>query len=203
MRQRFGRGIVFGAALVAVAVGVPAVALAIQGPNTPQQPPTPIRGVGAVTSSQPSELDQRTASTLSMLNDRGLGAAALGKRLLAEARTLATTVNGRRLYLVPTEAGKLCTYLQDSGEACTEPLSRANPAQIVVEDRDGPGGAGPIVFGVTMDGVRSVTFAVAGQRHVVAASGNAFVFRGTSEMSAAEVLGVSATLDDGTVLSLE
>ncbi|HLA13684.1 MAG TPA: hypothetical protein VJZ25_01550 [Gemmatimonadaceae bacterium] len=202
MRHRFGRRIAVGGACVAVAVGIPTVALAIRVANAPSPAASPIQGIGLVTSSQERGLDPRTAATLRMLNDRGLGAAALGKRLLTEARTVSTRISGKRLYLVPTETGKLCLFLEESGEACSEPLSQANPAQVVVEDRDGPGGVGPTVFGVAIDGVRSVTFAADGDRHVVPVTGNAFVFRGNSEMSAGSVLAVSATLDDGRVLSL-
>lgn len=201
MRKGFRRGIAIGAVTLAVAVGIP-IGLSIRVANAPSQATSSNPGIGLVTSSYESALDPKTATTLRMLNERGFGAAALGKRSLTEARTVSTTVGGRRLYLVPTENGKLCLFLEESGEACSEPISPANPAQVVVEDRDGPGGVGPTVFGVAMDGVRSVTFAAGGDRHVVPVTGNTFVFRGNSEMSAGSVLAISATLDDGTTLPL-
>lgn len=202
MRQRFGRGLGIGVACAAVAVGIPTIALAIRSTDAPSQPPSPVQAIGLVTSSQASGLDPATATTLRMLNERGLGAAVLGKRLLTEARTLPTTISGKRLYLVPTETGKLCLYLEGSVEAWFDPVSQANPALLVAEDRDGPGGVGPTVYGVAMDGVRTVTFTAGGDRHVVPVTGNVFVFRGDSETSAGSVMAISATLDDGTDLSL-
>lgn len=202
MRQRLGRRVAVGFACAAVAVGVPTVALAIRGADAPSQPPSPVQTIGLVESSQASGLDPATAATLRMLNERGLGAAVLGKRLLAEARILPTTINGKRLYLVPTETGKLCLHLEGSGEAWFDPISQANPALLVAEDSDGPGGVGATVYGVAMDGVRSVTFTAGGNRHVVPVTGNVFVFHGDSETSAGLVDAISATLNDGTALSL-
>jgi hypothetical protein len=202
MRQMFGRGVAVGLAFAAVAVGIPTVALAIRGADGASQPRRPVQAIGPVSSSQAAGLDRVTATTLRMLNQRGIGAAILGKRSLTEARTLSTTVDGRRLYLVPTETGKVCLYLEGSVEAWFDPISPANPALLVAEDRDGPGGVGPTVYGVAMDGVRSVTFAAGGDRQVVPVIGNVFVFHGDPEVSADSVTAISATLNDGTDLSL-
>ncbi len=202
MKPRFRRGFAIGAVCATVAVGIPAVALAIRGANAPSAPATANQPIGLVTSAEKSAVDPRTAATLGMLNDRGHAAAAVGKRLVNDARTLPMTISGKRLYLVPTGKGKLCLFLEGSGETCSDRLSQANPALIVAEDDDGPGGVGPTVYGVAMDGVRSVTIAIGGERHVIPVTANAFVFRGDSAATAASLLAMSAARDDGTTLSL-
>jgi hypothetical protein len=201
MRQSFGRQVVVGLVFAVMAV-IPTVALATRGTDAPSQRSVPLPSIGLVTSSQAGGLAPATVSTLRMLDDRGIGTAILGKRLAAEARTLSTRVNGKRLHLVPTETGKLSLHLEGSGETWFDPISKANPVLLVAEDRDGPGGVGATVYGVAMDGVRTVTFAFGGETHVVPVTENVFVFRADSELRAGSLDAISATFDDGSALPL-
>jgi hypothetical protein len=194
--------VALGAVGVAIAAGVTVVAVAVGATGGSSQSATSPPGIGLVTSAQVGGLDAGTAATLRTENTVGLGSAVLGQRLLSRARTVPATINGLHLYLVPTDKGKLCVYLEASGESCTDALSSANPVHLIAEDRDGPGGAGPIVFGVAMDGVRSVTFTIGGQSQTVAVNGNSFEFQGTSDTDITSVLPISATLADGTVTPL-
>jgi len=164
----------------------------------------PFSGIGAVTQAPFGEnaLDAKTASTLHALNDQDFGKGVLGAQLIAEARALPRMINGKRLYLIPTETGKLCAFLEGGTEACTEPLSEARPAAVIAMDDDGPGGVGAVVFGVAIDGVRTVSFTAAGARHVVPVKGNMFAFQGSPMMTAEGLSGQTATFDDGTTVRL-
>lgn len=198
MRQKLRLTSVVGVACAALAVGIPAVALGTGGANTPSQAPSPVPGVGPVTSSQAGGLDPSTETRIRTLNEQGVGASVLGNRLLGGARTLSTTIDGKHLYLVPTERGKVCLDFENSSEGWFDPLSQTNPVLLAAEDDDGPGGVGPTVYGVAMDGVRSVTFSAGGDRLVVPATGNVLVFHGDSKMSVESVTAISVTFNDGT-----
>ena len=198
MRQKLRLTLAIGVVGAALAVGIPAVALGTGGMRTAAQDTSPVPAVGPVTSSQATGVDPATETMLRTLNEQGVGAAVLGKRLLDGARTLSTTIDGKHLYLVPTETGKVCLDLEDSSEGWFDPVSQANPVLLAAEDDDGPGGVGPTVYGVAMDGVRSVTFTAGGDRHVVPVTQNVFVFHGDAKMSVESVTAISATFSDGT-----
>jgi hypothetical protein len=202
MRPTIGRRFAVAASCALVAIALPAIALALRG-SSASPASTSATGIGAVSSSRETALDAASASTERMLNARGFLTATAGARLLSEARTVPVTVAGSRLYLVPTEKGKLCLFLEVYGETCSDPIGAANPALIVAEDRDGPGGAGPLVYGVAMDGVSSVTFELGGRRATVHVAQNTFVYRGDSAASAGTLLPVSASFADGSSTPLD
>jgi hypothetical protein len=203
MRQHLKRWAVIGTGCITLAVGVPAIALSMRMASTSPDS-DPFQGIGAVTQAPTGEsvLDAKTANTLHALNGQGFGKAVLGSQLVAEARELPTTIIGKRLYLIPTETGKLCAFLEGGTEACTEPLSEARPAAVVAMDDDGPGGVGALVFGVAIDGVRTISFTAAGKRHVVLVRGNVFAFQGSPMMTAECLSEQTATFDDGTTVRL-
>lgn len=204
MRQNLNRWAAIGAACTALAVGGPALALAVRDASSAPPSGSPFQGIGSVTPAPSGQgvVDSKTAATLRALNERGSGRSVLGSQLVGEARTLPTPINGKRLYLIPTETGMLCAFLEGGAEACTRPLSDERPALAIAMDDDGPGGVGPTVFGVAIDGVRTISFTAAGARQVAAVSGNVFAFEGGSMMSAAALSGLTATFDDGTTVRL-
>jgi hypothetical protein len=159
----------------------------------------PFSGIGAVAGVASGEdvLDGDTANRLRRANAAGHAKTVLGSQLLEEARMLPTAVHGRRLYLIPTEAGKFCLFLEGRAEACGEPLSKARAVVLVATDDDGPGGTGPTVFGIALDDVRTVSFAANGQRYFVPIHQNAFVFEGTPDMNVADVSAPLVTFSDG------
>ncbi len=141
-------------------------------------------------------------ATLDALNQQGAGKNTLGAQLVDKARVMSTVVGGKRLYLLPTENGALCAFREGGTEACTAPLTESNPALVVADDSDGPGGIGPIVFGVALDGVTSVSVTTRGREQSIAVTKNVFVYQAGSETSAADVSGVAVTLANGGILRI-
>jgi hypothetical protein len=136
------------------------------------------------------------------LNEEGIGRDVIGVQTVGAARLLTTLANTKRPYLIPTEAGKICLVLEGGNEACTDPLTASTPAMVVTVDADGPGGTGPLVFGVAMDGVRAVSFSATDSRSVVPVVDNVFSIQGDSAMTAASVSEPTATFDDGRVVPI-
>lgn len=203
MRQKLRLTIVIGAACAGLAVVIPAVALGTGGGGSaPPQSASSVTAIGPVTSSTPGGVDPITQARIRTLNAEEVGAAILGNRSIGSARTLTTTVDRKHLYLVPTTAGKVCLDLEGSAEGWFDPLSRANPVLFAAVDDDGPGGIGPTVFGVAMDGVRSVTFTAGGTAYVVPVAQNVFAFHGAASMSVESVSARSAMFADGSEQAL-
>jgi hypothetical protein len=190
---RMGVGVV--AACAALAAGISALVVGNDG-ATAANAPTP--SIGPVSSSQPGGLDAATLAGVQALNREGVGAALLGQRLIGDARSLPTRVDGYQLYLLPTETGKLCLGLGNSLEEWFDPLSQTHPVLFAATDKDGPGGVGPTVFGVAIDGVRTVTFTIDGARQTVPITGNVFVFHGASDANFNSIAPISATFANGT-----
>jgi hypothetical protein len=91
---RMGVGVV--AACAALAAGISALVVGNDG-ATAANAPTP--SIGPVSSSQPGGLDAATLAGVQALNREGVGAALLGQRLIGDARSLPTRVDGYQLYL--------------------------------------------------------------------------------------------------------
>jgi hypothetical protein len=194
-----------GASVVAVvsaalAIGVSVIAVGSGGAKAAD---TPTPAIGPVSSSQAGGLDAATRAGIQALNKHDVGAAVLGQRLIADARTLPTKVDGYQIYLVPTATGKLCLGLGLALEAWFDPLSQTHPVLFGARDNDGPGGVGPTVYGVAVDGVSSVTFTIDGARQTVPVAGNVFVFHGPSDANFESLAPVAATFADGTVQALK
>lgn len=158
--------------------------------------------VGPVSSSRAGGLDAASRTHIEALNGRGVGDAVLGQRLIAEARTLPTRVDGWQLYLVPTKKGKLSFGLGSSLEEWFDPLSQTHPVLFAATDDDGPGGVGATVYGVAIDGVTSILLTIGGAQKTVPVSGNVFVFHGDPAADFSSIAPISATFADGTVQAL-
>lgn len=202
MRRHFPRWAVICLTALTLAISIPAIALSMEQ-TASQAPQDPFGRIGAAGHARTAAvLDPASAATVQMLNTRGQGTRVLGAQLAVEARLLPTRIGGKQLYLIPTEKGKLCALLEGGAEACTDPLTDERPAFLVAMDDDGPGGAGPTVFGVALDGVRTISVAAGGSRMVVPVSENTFTFVGDSALSVADVAPSSATFDDGRTVDL-
>ena len=183
-----------------LAVGISAVAVGNSGAKTAAAPTS---SIGPVSSSRAGGLDAVTRARIQALDSQGVGAALLGQRLIADARTLPTRVDGYQLYLVPTETGKLCLGLGNTLEEWFDPLSRTHPVLFAAMDDDGPGGIGATVYGVATDGVSNVTFSIDGAEETVPVTGNVFVFHAKSDANFDSLAAVSATFANGTVQALK
>jgi hypothetical protein len=193
MTLRMGVGVV--AACAAFAAGISAFVVTNDG-ATAATAPSP--SIGPVSSGQPGGLDAATLKGVQALNRKGVGATLLGQRLISDARTLPTRVDGYQLYLVPTQTGKLCLGLGNSLEEWFDPLSQTHPVLFAATDRDGPGGVEPTVYGVAIDGVRTVTFTIDGAQRSVPVTGNVFEFHGDSDSEFDSIAPISATFSNGT-----
>jgi len=197
-KMKLGVGVgVVAVVTAALAIAIPALAgnsaaKSVAGPS-----------IGAVASSHLGGLDAATVADIQTLNQRGVGAAVLGRRLVADARTLPTRVDGDQLYLVPTETGKVAFGLGNSLEEWVDPLSSTHPVLFAASDDDGPGGAGPTGYGVAIDGVSSVTLTIDGSQKTVPVAGNVFVFHGASDASFTSIAPVSANFANGTEQALK
>jgi hypothetical protein len=115
-------------------------------------------------------LDPATAAMLQRDGQRNLA----GRPLLGESRLLGTLPAGRRVYVVPTSAGRLCVVVERLAESCANPLTQATPITFAVAR---PAGEGPVAYGVARDGVASVSFRVGGRRVTVPVRNNLFAYQ--------------------------
>ena len=103
----------------------------------------------------------------------------IGKRLVDQARLVATLPDGRKLYLVPTSEHRLCVETATS-ESCGAALNHQAPITFTAEE-PGPGTA-PIAFGIAMDGVVSVSFTVNGGLPItLPVHDNVFAYEATAQ----------------------
>lgn len=160
-------------------------------PGSPVGPSTPVfAAIGAARrAGLPS--DALDAASAGMLE---LGNPSVGAPLVAEARRIGS-IEARGFYVVPTTTNRLCAVVAELAETCTDPLSANSPFTFDVIDADGPGGAGPVAFGVAEDSVTAVAFNVAGERHTAPVHNNVFVFRARSNDSPDDFTGAVATAE--------
>jgi hypothetical protein len=113
-------------------------------------------------------LDPATAAMLRSAEQR-----LAGRPLLGESRLLGALPTGRRVYLVPTSAGRLCVVVERLAASCGRPLTRSAPLTFAVTHS----GKGPVVYGVARDGIVSVSFTVGGRRVAVPVRNNLFAYQ--------------------------
>jgi hypothetical protein len=192
MSKYIRRWLIAGGVLGVAAVGS-SIAFAT---STGQSPGTqdPLANISALSSSS-SGLDNASARVVRAQNIRAAGIVGLG--LATQARALPGTVDGKRVYVLPTDQGYLCVILEGDTEACSPALSAQKPAFIVGVD-DGPGGVAPTFFGIAMDGVTQVRATVGGTSVSSPVKQNLFVFHGSSVTTLDDLSTSSATFADGT-----
>jgi hypothetical protein len=163
----------------------------------------PFGGISAVASTPSGEkvLDPSTASMVRVLNARYGSEGMPGLRLASEARVMPGTVNGQRVYLIPTDKGALCVVVEADSEMCASPLSATKPALVTVET-DAQAGAAPTVFGIAMDGVRKISLMAGGAPVSVPVRQNLFVLHGGPAMTLKSFSKPSVTFSDGRTVQL-
>jgi hypothetical protein len=124
---------------------------------------------------------------------------AIGTRLIAQSRRLGSLPAGNVVYAVPTSKGKLCIVVSASAESCGEPLNRAHPVTMTV-DEPGPGRA-PVVWGATADGVVSISFDAGSELITVPVTNNFYVWQGTPTEAQAPIGVATVTFNDGSTAS--
>lgn len=111
---------------------------------------SPFQGVAAAQNAAAGGLNATALTEL-----QGLQANAGGDirgQVVSNARQLTSNVVGHPAFMIPTEAGDFCIFVEQVGESCMTPLSSSNPVLFTVTDRDGPSGVGPTAWGIASDG---------------------------------------------------
>lgn len=183
------------AATVLLVLGLAASAFAA----VTASPADPLRGIAVAANPRTAAdvVDQATAALVSA-NDSAWANAAIGTRQISESKAIHARLDGRRVYLIPTDRGALCVAVERLAQTCSGPLSADRPATFTIIDSDGAGNGRPVAFGVARDGVVAVAFSVAGRPETVAVRGNWFVFRGlrgetTADFSSGRVIYVDGS----------
>jgi hypothetical protein len=189
------RRVVLLVALGSVALAVVAVALA-GGVD-------PFDGIGAADRPQQAgDLDPRVVALVERVNERrGSHTTVLGTTLdPASVRLVGKLHDGLRIYVARTANGELCELFimarGEGGVGCGPPLEGDMPTT-VASFRRGPK-TRPITWGVTRDGVTSVSFIAGGVEQTVRVVNNAWVYEGQS----AALRSITAHFDDGTSRTL-
>jgi hypothetical protein len=180
-----------------VAICASSIALSSSGSRSSVDP---LQGISAVKNAPAGVTDSSARDALESLKASDSGP--IADQQLDEARLLPATVSGHRLFLIPSTSGDLCMFVQSTIEACTSPLSLSHPALFSVVDPDGPGGVGPLVFGVARDGVSTISFNVDGVKETVPVTGNFFEYQAGGSINADGITDATATSANGQSASL-
>ena len=150
-RRRWKPTVVALAVVILLAVGGVAVAASW----------SPLSGIGAA--DRPVEpTDTLSAAVKEQIREHAMPGGVIGARLVDEARLLGELPDGHKVYAVPTSNGKLCILVAESGEACFDPLTHAEPITFESAKR---GPAAPLViWGATADDVVSISFEAGGNQ---------------------------------------
>jgi hypothetical protein len=204
MSKRLRRLTIVGVAVCAAAVGS-SIALATGGGgnstaaslNT-QDPVANISALG----SAPASLDRAAAGVVSRQNAITAATGIVGLGLPGQARTLPGTVDGKPVYVLPTDKGLFCAVTNDDSEVCSPAFTAQRPAFIGRMDDDGPGGAPPTFWGIAMDGVTQITATISGASVSIPVKHNLFEYHGSSATTVNDLSASSATFADGTSVQL-
>lgn len=152
--------------------------------------------VDSVLAPSGTPVDSETAAWLAAEDQTG-AMPQVGSHIFAASRRLGALPNGSAVYVVPTTRNRVCVVLEMSAESCGNPLSRTSPVTFTTVDSDGPGGTAPVAYGYTLDGVKSVSFAVAGAPRAIAVSNNLFVDAEAASVTIDDFSSPSVTFADG------
>jgi len=185
-------GVLLITAAVSVAVGISSFTLAARAAASSD----PLQLIASVRSAKPGAISATALITLQGIV-RNAGDGGGGEQVLTEARALPTPVGAHASYVIPSRTGDMCFFAEGVGEWCGPPLTLTEPVQFGVEDNDGPGGTGPLAFGLAADGVESITFSEDDTLHIVPVHQNVFEFVGAPSASVNSFTNVYATFADG------
>jgi hypothetical protein len=160
--------------------------------------PNPLGGIGAADHSQtPSDvLDAGVQAQLRADLVPPGGIDQVGVRRTDSARFVGTLPSGRKVYVVPTEQGRLCVVLARSAESCSGSLTPAEPVTFTAV-WDHPGDPA-YAYGVARDGVRSILFSFRGNHVTVPVEHNFYAYQTEPLDQPPGFGGLTVTLDDGT-----
>lgn len=197
MNGRTRRNLVLVAVVGALAVGAAAFGLATRAIASSNQQPAPFNLVGSAQTGPVSKLDPAASAALARFAQSAPSGSGAAEQILTAAYALPSGIGGHPAYLVPSQTGELCFFVNESIEGCGPPLTSGEPVRIGVFDRASQDAVGPTVFGLAADGVRSVTFALGGAVRTVAVRDNLFEFDAPASVTASDVTDVTATSTDG------
>ena len=187
-RRRWKPPIVALAVVFVLAVGGVAVAASWD----------PLLMIGAA--DRPAEpTDTLSPAAKEQLRENEMPGGVIGTRLVDRARLLGELPNGRKVYAVPTSKGKLCLYVDDSAESCSDPLTRERPMTFTAS-KVGPN-APHVIWGAAADEVVSVSFTVAGEAVTVPVKNNFYVWAGQPTATMQLGATTAVTFSDGTTAS--
>jgi len=156
----------------------------------------PFQGIAVAEAAASGSADAQVISELQAA--QGYAPGDLASQVPTGARAIAPTVDGNRAYVVPAKTGDFCLFVETLGEDCITPLTSTMPLLFIVSDPDAVGsGAGPLAYGLALDGVTSVSFKESGVTYTVPVRDNVFALRGPSSADALDVTDVKANFADG------
>lgn len=124
----------------------------------------------------------------------------IGTHLNDSARFVGALPDGRKLYVVATTKERLCVVAASLAESCGYALSHDSPITMTVVE-EGPGEP-PLVYGVAVDGVDSVSFEVNGSPITVPVHQNVYAYQGSAAEAQASISGTVVQFSDGSRLAL-
>lgn len=160
--------------------------------------PNPLGGIGAADHPQTPEDVLSTGVQAQLRDDRAPrgGIDQIGAHITDSARLVGALPSGRKVYLVPTEKGRLCVVLARAAESCGDSLTPAEPVTFTAV-WDHPGEPA-YAYGVARDGVRSISFAFRGGHVTVPVERNFYAYQ-TEPLDQPPGFGaLTVRLDDGT-----
>lgn len=171
----------FAAALIASGIAI------AEGVN-------PFASIGAANHSRTPRdiLDPKVVAQIEALNMRFARAGtSSGVIDPATSRVLGQVTGGRTLYVARTTNGVLCAVVTRRARlaefSCGEGLTSAHPVTVTTTRRvkNGPHATPPLSYGITQDGITSVSFTAHGQIQTVAVKRNVWFYEGSSNVGAA------------------
>jgi hypothetical protein len=175
------RVLVVAAAVSLIVIGLSAFALVTRASASATSASDPVANIAAAESTPTVGLDAADIAELPGTELQQSSSA--GRQLVDEAHALPSTIDGQAAYVIPTSSGQVCFFVEHLVEGCGPALDATRPAMFGVADPDGTGGKGPIVFGLAMDGVNSVSFTENGASRHVSVNQNVFEFDGSPDAS--------------------
>ena len=160
--------------------------------------PNPLAGIGAADHPRTPKdvLDAGVQAQLRADLVPPGGVDQVGPRVTGSSRLVGTLPSGRKVFVVPTEKGRLCVVLARSAESCSGSLTPAEPVTFTAVWNHP--GEPAYAYGVARDGVRSISFTFRSGHVTVPVEHNFYAYQ-TEPLDQPPGFGaLTVTLDDGT-----
>jgi hypothetical protein len=119
----------------------------------------------------------------------------VGSFLVDQARLLGALPDGSKLYAVPSSKDRLCVVVASRAGECGFPLTHARPIMGAIM-REGPA-VGPVVYGVTIDEVVSVSFEIGGESVTLPVRNNFYAWQGSPSQAQTPISPITVTFANG------